>query len=100
MPGGNESEGESGKQQHREQVSFPGQRCSPAQQSASIHESIVNTERQVSWLVTFLSSFPPCGSGHRGQKLWVLLTVAGQLVIFTQFPINLRKAKPFLLDDE
>ena len=50
--------------------------------------------RQVSWLVTILPSFPlRCGrnSGHLiGKNCGVLLTVAGQLVIYTQFPINPR----------
>jgi hypothetical protein len=34
-----------------------------------------------------------------GKNL-ALLTVAGQLVIRTQFPINLRKVKPSLLDEK
>ena len=47
--------------------------------------------RQVSWLVTFLPSFPSRKTGtvdKDGQKPFSLLTVAGQLVIYTQFPIN------------
>ena len=47
--------------------------------------------RQVSWLVTFLPSFPSRKTGtvdKDGQKPFSLLTVAGQLVICTQFPIN------------
>ena len=61
--------------------------------------------RQVSWLVTILPSFPSrCGrnSGHSiGKNCGVLLTVAGQLVIYTQFPINPDVNRgPFSFDEE
>lgn len=47
--------------------------------------------RQVSWLVTFLPSFPFRMFSEQwtmmGKNL-LLLTVAGQLVVLTQFPFN------------
>lgn len=44
-------------------------------------------QRQVSWLVTFSPPFPPFWQWTSRAKTWALLTVAGQLVNYTQFPI-------------
>jgi hypothetical protein len=44
---------------------------------------------------------PAFGSGYSWAKTFALLTVAGQLVIYTQFPINPGITRgPFPLDEE
>jgi hypothetical protein len=61
------------------------------QQQLHSTKALSNTVRQVSWLVTFLPSFPfrvNEAVDNKGKNSGMLHTVAGQLVIFTQFPIN------------
>ncbi len=63
---------------------------------ASIRESIVKSVKAGLLTCNFLPSFPPRQWTFEMAKILLLLTVARQLVILTQFPIILRcEAKPF-----